>query len=155
MGGPDRIIASDIAQALLDITSETMLARQFDDFAACFNLPLRITTTTGPIEINTLTDMQRAYDEMETYITRLGVDEIVRTCVEAGYRSPDVIRLAHMTSLKRGGRDLSPPYPGYSELNRIDGVWKITGSEYVLPPDDARAIADAFAASAKATTAKS
>jgi hypothetical protein len=133
--------ASDIAEALLEITGEALLSGDFDAFAAVFHVPQVMATMAGPIHMETLDDMRRAFDEMHQHFKAVGVTQMVRTCVAAAYETPTRIQSTHVSDLLHNGKRLNEPYPVFSVIERIDGNWKVTGGEYALEPSNGQALA--------------
>ncbi len=133
--------ASDIAEALLEITGDALLSGNFDAFAAVFHVPQVMATMAGPIHMETMDDMRRAFDEMHQHFKAIGVTEMVRTCVAADYKSSTRIESTHVSDLLHNGKRLSEPYPVFSVLEKVDGDWKVTGGEYALEPSNGQALA--------------
>lgn len=133
--------ASDIAEALLDITGNALMSDDFDAFAAVFHVPQVMATMAGTVHMETLDDMRRAFDGMHEHLTAIGVTEMFRTCAAAEFKSPTRIESTHVTELLRDGKRLNEPYPVFSVLEKIDGNWKVTGSEYALEASDGQALA--------------
>lgn len=140
-----QIAAGDVSQALLDITGDALMADDFDAFAAVFQTPQHMATMAGPIYMETPEDMRRAFDEMHKHLRGIGATHMVRKCVAAEYKTPTRIEATHTCETLKDGKRLSGPYPGFSVLEKIDGHWKVTGSEYALEPNDGQAMAIAAA----------
>ena len=140
-----QIVASDVSQALLDITGEAMLKGDFESFASVFNTPQLMATMAGPIYMETTEDMRRAFDEMHKHLKGIGATHMVRKCVVAEYTSPTRIEATHTCELLMNGKRLNGPYPAFSVLEKIDGNWMVTGSEYALEANDGQALAIAAA----------
>ena len=140
-----QIAASDVSQALLDITGQALMKGDFDAFASVFHVPQHMATMAGSIYMETTEDMRRAFDEMHKYLQGIGATDLVRRCVAAEFKSPTRIEATHTSESLKGGQRLAGPYPGYSVLEKIDGHWKVTGSEYALEANDGQALAIASA----------
>lgn len=140
-----QIAASDVSQALLDITGEALLSGDFDAFASVFHVPQYMATMAGQVYMETQDDMRRAFNEMHNHFKSVGATDLARKCISAEYKTPTRIEATHEGEVLRDGKRLNGPYPGFSILERIDGSWKVTGSEYALEPDDAQARAIARA----------
>ena len=140
-----QIAASDVSQALLDVTGNALLAGDFDAFASVFHTPQHMTTMAGPIYMETTEDMQRAFDEMHKYLTSIGATDLVRKCIAAAYETPTHIDATHTSEVLRNGKRLSEPSTGFSILQKIDGNWKVTGSQYAHEANDGQAMAIACA----------
>ena len=61
------------------------------------------------------------------------------------FQSVVVIESTHVAETRNATGILNGPYPVFSVIQKIDGVWKVTRSEYVLDPESgqARALATA------------
>lgn len=98
-------------------------------------------TMGGPIYMETLEDMRRAFDEMHHYLKGIGTTEMMRACVASKYTSPTRIESTHVTELLQHGKRLNEPYPVFSVIEKIDGGWKVTHGEYALEETNGQALA--------------
>lgn len=133
------IAASDVAQAILDVTGPALLDGDFDAFKQCFQVPQTMATMAGPIHMETEEDMQRAFDEMHLHLAALNVTEIYRRCVSATYNANGQITATHMSELISDGRTIKGPYPVFIVLEKIDQNWKVIASEYAIQEGDGQA----------------
>lgn len=140
-----QIAASDVSQALLDITGQALMEDNFEAFVEVFHVPQYMATMAGPIYMETTEDMRRAFDGMVKHLQGIGATDMVRNCVVAEYKTPSRIEATHTSEVLRDGKRLNGPYPGFSVLEKVDGSWKVTGSEYALEPNDGQAMAIAYA----------
>ncbi|PJI84957.1 hypothetical protein BC777_2951 [Yoonia maricola] len=145
MANDMQIAASDVSQALLDITGDALMKGDFDAFASVFHTPQHMATMAGPIYMETAEDMRRAFDEMHKHLQGIGATHMVRRCVVAEYKTPTRVEATHTSEVLKDGKRLSGPYPGFSVLEKIDDKWKVTASEYALEPNDGQAMAIAAA----------
>ena len=136
-----QIAASDIAEAILEITGDALLSGDFKAFAAVFHVPQVMTTMAGSINMETIEDMRRAFDDMHLYFKTAGVTDMVRTCVAAEYKSPTLIETTHVSDILHSGKRLREPYPVFSILEKTNGDWKVTGGEYALESTNGQALA--------------
>lgn len=136
-----QITASDIAKAILEITGDALMSGDFDAFAAVFHAPQVMATMAGQIHMETVEDMRRAFDEMHHYFKAMGVTELVRACVAAEYKSTTRIESTHVSELLKNGKRINDPYPVFSVISKVDGTWKVTGSEYALEASNGQAMA--------------
>jgi hypothetical protein len=136
-----QIAASDIAEAILEVTGDALLSGDFEAFAAVFHVPQTMATMAGSIHMETIDDMRRAFDDMQAHFKAVGVTKMVRTCVAAEYKSPTRIETTHVSELLQDNRRLTEPYPVYSILEKVDGDWKVTRGEYALEPTNGQALA--------------
>ena len=136
-----QIAAIDVASTLLEITGDALISGSFDDFRAVFHVPQYMATMAGPIYMETEEDMRRAFDEMCKHLKGIGVTDLVREVVACEYTSATRIESTHTAELLRNGQRLSDPYPVFSVIEKVDGTWKVTGSEYALEPTNGQAMA--------------
>lgn len=141
MSSPMQIAASDVAEALLEVTGDALMTSDFPAFAAVFRVPQQMATMAGPIHMETVEDMQRAFVDMCQHFKAIGVTDMFRTCVSAEYRTPTKIETTHVSELLQNGKRLNEPYPVFSVLEKIDGNWMVTSSEYALEATNGQALA--------------
>ncbi|WP_108816217.1 hypothetical protein [Loktanella sp. Alg231-35] len=135
------IAASDIAEAILEVTGDALMSGNFDAFSAVFHAPQTMVTMAGPVYMENLEDMRRAFDEMHQYLKGMGVTEMIRACVASEYTSPTRIESTHVTELLQNGKRLNEPYPVFSILEKVNGGWKVTRGEYALEESNGQALA--------------
>jgi ketosteroid isomerase-like protein len=136
-----RIAASDIAEAILEVTGDALMSGDFDALAAVYHVPQVIVTMAGPINMETPDDLRRAFDGTHQYFKGLGITEVIRACVAAEYTSPTRIESTHVTELVKNGERLNDPYPVFSVLEKKGGNWKVTRGEYALEATNGHALA--------------
>ena len=136
-----QIAASDIAEAILEITGEALMSGNFEAFASVFHVPQVMSTMAGSINMESIDDMRRAFDNSRAHFEAIGVTEMVRNCVAAEYKTPTRIESTHVCNLLHNGKRLNEPYPVFSVLEKVDGAWKVTGSEYALESTNGQALA--------------
>lgn len=140
-----RIAAKDIAEAILEITGDALVKGDFDAFASVFHVPQYMATMAGPVYMESVEDMRRAFDDMHAYFKGAGIDELNRKVTEAHYVSDTSIESTHLSEVVAADGASIGTYPVFSVLEKIDGVWKVARSEYCLEPDTAEATAIAKA----------
>ena len=136
-----QIAASDVAEALLEITGDALMSNDFDAFASVFHVPQIMATMAGPIHMESLADMERVFRKMCEHFEAINVTKMIRTCTAAAYKSPSRIDSTHVTQLWQNGKRLTDPYPVFSTLEKVDGDWKVTRSEYAVEPLSGQALA--------------
>ncbi len=141
MAAQARIAASDIAEAILEVTGEALMSGDFDALAAVYHVPQIMLTMAGPIHMETPEDLRRAFDGTLQHFKGLGVTELVRACVAAEYTSPTRIESTHVTELVKNGERLNEPFPVFSVLEKIGDGWSVTRAEYALEETNAWALA--------------
>ena len=141
MGDGTRIAARDISEAILEITGEALLSGDFDAFAAVFHVPHYMATMAGPVYMETQDDMRRVFDQMRVYFNEAGITQLNRKVTEARYVSDDAIESTHVSEILNPDGRPRGDYPVFSVIEKIDGVWKVVRSEYVLEPETGQAMA--------------
>lgn len=136
-----KLAAKDVSDALLEITGEALMSGNFEAFLSVFHVPQYMATLSGPIYMETEDDMRRAFDSMHAFFTSSGVTELAREVTESRFVAPDRIESTHIASTLRNGEIVTGPYPVFSTIEKIDGTWKVTGSEYALEADSGQAAA--------------
>ncbi|MEM9787188.1 MAG: hypothetical protein AAF801_11850 [Pseudomonadota bacterium] len=135
MQQPELKTAREISEYLLKVTADALMQQDFDSFAAVFGLPQTMTTAHREIRLLTRDDLRTAFDQMCHHFQSIGVTELRRTCEAAEFHGPDRVEATHTSYVIRHGKELTPPYPVYSVLERIDGHWKVTRTDYALSDD--------------------
>ncbi len=124
--------AQQIAQTMLAVTGNATMSKDFDTYARCFHLPQTMETYSGRVDINTVKDLREIFDSVCKQFDAMGVTDFVRRCLEAQFRDPATIVVAHETRLMRDNYLLREPYPSYGTLKYIDDRWQITDSMYAI-----------------------
>lgn len=127
--------AVKISDALLEITGEAILARDFSRFAPAFALPHPITTFDTKRTVETRAELEAIFDANCAYFDELQVTDIARKCLSADFDGPDCVKAMHITHLMSGNNRVKDPYPGFSVLTRTDGVWRVSKSDYAVGAD--------------------
>ncbi len=137
------VSAKVVSEQLLEETGNALLNRDFESFAKAFHVPQTVTTYDRTIELETVDDLRRVFEQMCTSFESLSVTDYVRECVAAEFKSKTVIETTHVSHLIRNGTHVMPPYPVYSTLEMKDGRWKVSGGAYAVDQDtgQARALA--------------
>lgn len=145
MGDTMNITAADISTAILDVTGEALMTGNFDAFLSVFHVPQHMETLGGPIFMETEEDMRRAFDQMHNHLRAVKITDLVRKVVASEYGSGTRIESTHTSEALQNGKRMSDPYPVFSVIEKIDGTWKVTRSEYALAPTSGQALALAHA----------
>lgn len=128
------ISALAIAEELLDITGEALLSGDFHAFAAVFHLPNTMTTLSGTVVVSDLAHLRRVFDGVREKFRCGGVTNLVRYVDAAKFRTPTQIASTHVSHLMSGSSLLEEPYPVFSIIELVDGVWKGVSSDYAVKP---------------------
>ena len=121
-----------VAEGLLARTRDALMAGDAEDFCDCFLLPHRIELFDSSNVVETRDDLQAIFFAMRDYLLRHGITEMIRQCVDAEFTDDDTISTTHISRLLRGSELMQAPYPVYSIVRRIDGVWKIAHGKYAI-----------------------
>lgn len=125
--------AKRIAQGILDATGDALSTGDFAQFAKNFHLPHIMTTQERKITVTDLAHLQRMFDAMRTKLAAGQVTELIRFIEAASFRSSTQIASTHVTHMVRANGQIDEPYPVFSILEKIDGVWKGVSSDYAVP----------------------
>ncbi len=135
MRQPELRTARAVSEYLLEVTGRAMLDRDFDTVSAVFALPNRITTAGQTKVVTTVCELSRIMKGVCGYYEAQGVTALDRRCVAADFRGPDRVEATHVSRLLAGEREVAPPFPVYSVLERQDGMWRIASSDYAIDDD--------------------
>ncbi len=134
--------ARDVSEHLLRITARALMSRDFELFATCFHLPQTMNTMGRRVVAETRFDLRRAFESNCDHFAELGVTDIRRECVAAVFHGENRVEATHISYICGDGRELVPPYPVFSVLEKINDNWVIMSSEYAL--DDQSGFAKAI-----------
>ncbi|MDX8351150.1 hypothetical protein [Cognatiyoonia sp. IB215182] len=139
MRQPELKTAKEISEHLLKVTADALMQHDFESFASAFGLPQTMTTIESEIRLLTRDDLRMAFEQMCDCFQSMGMTELRRVCEAAAFCGPDRVEATHTSHVLAHGKDIVPPYPVFSVLERLDGQWKITGSDYALAGDQPQA----------------
>ena len=131
--------AREVSEHLLKVTADALMQQDFESFAAVFGLPQTMTTEWREIRLVTRDDLKATFEQMCQHFQSLGVTELRRTCEAAEFHGPNRVEATHTSHVIANGHEVVPPYPVFSVLERVEGTWKITGSDYALSENDPQA----------------
>lgn len=130
---PDHGLAEEIAEELLYQTGQAMKVGDFDAFFTCFVIPQVMETLEGDMLITTMEGMREIFESVRQYYKDNNVRDVVRTIVSAKFLDDETIGSTHVSQLL--GVDGSPfrnPYPVYSVIKCLGGVWKIVSNSSAI-----------------------
>lgn len=133
--------AKDIAEHLLRKTGEALVTGNFEQFRACFQLPQLMDTFASRRHLETASDLHDVFDHVRGHFQSIGVTSLNRRCVEAVFRDEDTVVTTHESRLVTHGQNLHEPYFALGTIQRFDGVWKITFSQYAIAGSDEHSMA--------------
>ncbi|MDX8348206.1 hypothetical protein SLH49_09420 [Cognatiyoonia sp. IB215446] len=139
MRQPELKTAKEISEHLLNVTANALMQHDFESFASAFGLPQTMTTAESEIRLLTRDDLRTAFEQMCECFQSMGVTELRRVCEAAAFCGPDRVEATHTSYVLAHGNDVVPPYPVFSVLERLQGQWKITSSDYALAADQPQA----------------
>jgi len=125
--------ASDIAEYLLRRTGVALMSGDFDAFAPCFILPQHLETIEGRRFVTDRETLHQIFRAVRANYRERGVTRVVRHCLEAKFKSKNLVESLHEARIYRGEELLQPPYQTYSWLERRDGPdWRVAYSLYAI-----------------------
>lgn len=124
--------AREVHDFLLDRTGSALMSGDFDMFASCFALPQEIHTFDGSRLIKAPEDLRKIFNDVRAHFKSHNVTELVRTIMDAEFRDPDTVATTHVSRPLNGSLITQDPYPVFSILKRVNGVWKVAHSEYAI-----------------------
>ncbi|WP_425100009.1 hypothetical protein [Tropicibacter sp. S64] len=125
--------AFDIAQDLIDRTGRGYFEDRFDIYAECFLIPHEFETFDGLRRIAHIDELRTLYDRMRNFHVMNGITGLHRRVVAARFVDEDLIQSTHESRHITAGSQLGTPYVAMSNLQRIDGAWKIARGLYATP----------------------
>lgn len=133
------ISAQEIALQLLESTAAALKSHDFAHFAEAFHIPHSISTFDRKKHVRTRSEMKAVFDKIAAHYTAMGVSDLVRTCVEAEYKTRDRIETSYVSNLMSGDHRLKPAYPCFTIIEKHNGVWAISACSYALDPSSTQA----------------
>lgn len=122
-----------IANDLLTRTGDAMQTGDFAGFMQCFSVPLVMETFDGKQLLQTRSDIERVFDAVRTFRSSNAIVEVIRENVAAEFVAADTIAATHVCRMLQEGNVLfGRPYPAYSTIRKVDGIWRINFCQYAL-----------------------
>lgn len=125
-------VAKDIADALLERSGIAMVADDFQGFLDCMHLPHSVQAFEGTQYAETSDDVQKIFSKVRNFWVENDITMMARHCVEASFLTPDLIHATHISRLLSHDQIVMRPYPGFTELVRENGTWRIGNSSYAV-----------------------
>ncbi|MEP1765462.1 MAG: hypothetical protein ABJJ53_02225 [Sulfitobacter sp.] len=117
---------------ILEITGKALLAADFDTFASRFHVPHFISTIKDKTVLENNDDLLRVFKKVTQDYAIKGVTNLVRICEVAEYRTTTRIEATHTAHMMAGNDRIGPATPCFSVLEYIDGLWKVSSSQYAV-----------------------
>ncbi|KIN68690.1 hypothetical protein Z948_2421 [Sulfitobacter donghicola DSW-25 = KCTC 12864 = JCM 14565] len=130
--GEDLRPAKEISEMILEITGKALLAGDFDSFAARFHLPHFISSIESNTVLETHDELLHVFKKVTQDYAIKGITNLVRICDVAEYRSPTRIEATHIAHMMAGDDRIGHAIPCFSVLEKIEGVWKVSSSQYAV-----------------------
>jgi len=121
-----------ISDEMLEQTRLAAFTRDFTLFSRWFVLPHTVTTFEKSRVITTIAEMEMVFNAQCDGFVAMQVTDMVRKCMPADYDGPDCIKSMHVTHLMSGSRRAQDPYPALMMLERHDGEWRVSKSDYAV-----------------------
>lgn len=139
MPQPEFKTAREVSEHLLNLTADALLREDFACLAAAFRLPHKVTTNGSETILKTPEELDACFRQTCAHYKSQGVTELHRVCEAAQFHGADRVEATHISHVIAHGETIVPPYPVFSVLERTDGQWGITGSDYALNDDQPQA----------------
>ena len=125
--------ALTIANRLLTRTGDAMRRGDFDTFQECFSLPFILETFEGKQLHQTRDDLLTVFNAVRSYRAAHAILDLVRENVAAEYLDAQTISATHVSRmLQKGDILFGRPYPAYSVIKLVKGVWQINYCQYAV-----------------------
>ncbi|SEM75177.1 hypothetical protein SAMN05216227_100236 [Pseudorhodobacter antarcticus] len=128
----DFATAKEVAEYSLEQTGIGLMSGDFDLFAPHFLLPQYVKTFDGKRLLQTREDVRSVFDAVRAHFNKLQVTLLSRTCISAEFQDADTVFSTHETRLIARDVMVQQPYPVFSVLRRVGGVWLVADSEYAI-----------------------
>lgn len=132
--------ASEIYQSILDMLTETAISGDVANYLAHMDIPHTLTTANGTITLESEAGLRQAFDAARSTLCRNALNGVTRVCLSAEFTAPRMIEGQHKTWLTTDETQIRQCYEGRLTLREVDGLWKVSASEYGSPektlPDD-------------------
>ncbi len=116
----------EIARTLLSVTERSYWDRDFETFASCFGMPHVIGSLEGDTTVETRAELRAIFDTMGAHYNALGALAMRREANEAVLVDENNLRVMFVSQQVLPGQVLTNKIYFYSEVERVDGDWKIT-----------------------------
>lgn len=113
-----------ILQEYLDHVGTAVMSERFEDYAARIELPLRILTSSANISVASREDLEDGFNDFCEMLQSLGVSQMVRKVIHAGFQGTDHIVGVYETRLMDGARQALPTFHSKMWIGIYDGTWK-------------------------------
>ena len=124
--------AFEVSEMPLETTRVAIFNGDFDAFAACVHLPHLMESAEDKKVLKTREDLRDVFLSVTEDIARKRVTNLVRICEIAEYRGNTRIKATHMTHMMSGDQRVKEPFPSLSIIELIDGIWKVSASQYAV-----------------------
>ncbi len=129
--------ARAITQELLDRGGRGLLQGDFEAYLSCFLLPMAVETYESRRLISTTEEMRAVFEALRRHFRAIGLTDLARHCVSASFQNRDTIWETHETRMVCHGAILPhDPFPSFAVLSQTEAGWKMTHSQYAIPPGD-------------------
>jgi hypothetical protein len=128
--------ALDIYQAWLDTTGPAILRGDMGTVGRLIALPYVHGSPDGRQIIETRSDMEAGHLSYSETLRSLGVTQLLRLGVTAGFLGPDYLEGHHVIHALRDGVPMIAPFTSRMVLRNIGGVWKLTESQTAMRHGD-------------------
>ena len=133
------VVAREIAEGFLRRTGDALLSGHFEAFAECFAVPHVVEAPTGVVELETESDLREKFMAMHVHLRDSGVTMLDRQYVSHNWLTPTSFKFTHKSRIVSGASLIQKPFFTQSVVKRIDGVWLLIRSSYLVTDNPSHA----------------
>ncbi|WP_425038418.1 hypothetical protein [Primorskyibacter sp. S187A] len=120
-------------QSVLDATGQGLHVGNFEDFARYFALPYTVDTFEEAITVQDALSLRNLFNTARDYYARIGLVHLLRTVLDAAYRSDGTLSATYETHLiTREGTQTRAPYLCHVELSKTADFWQVYRTQYAI-----------------------
>ncbi|WP_432816989.1 hypothetical protein [Sulfitobacter sp. JB4-11] len=131
------IPASDIVDDVLNRTGQALMNGEFAPFVAHFRLPQQIETIEGRQYVATPEDLRVLFASVRAFHRRLGINRIVRACIQAEYKGDDCVEGVFKALFFKGSTLVHSVETTFVVLYRNADIWQVGYNMYGISDHDA------------------
>jgi len=133
-----------IAETITDKATLGLLTREFHHYRSVFDLPIEVETVSGCQIYKTDQELRELFLTICNYLQVINTTDLVRKFVAAEFLDDETLQTVHESYALQGSTRVVEPIPVMSLFKRVDGVWKVKKTSFVIP--DIGEFNDAFKA---------
>lgn len=133
-----------IAEPITNMATLGLLTGDFAHYRSVFELPIQVETVSGCQVYETEQELRELFMSIRNYLQVINTTDLVRKFVAAEFLDNETLQTVHESYALQGSTRVVDPIPVMSVFRRIDGVWKVKKTSFVIP--DIGEFNDAFKA---------